>query len=177
MKVKEILEGYSFEGICELAVEKLGEKFLIDNIDVLWIHHMVNRKLTENNNNSIVKRLMNNGYDSNQSIQMVQRYRKVESDLFEYTQKIHQKLNHANRILNPVVSFQQVEDLHLGIVEESNGRYSVLDISTGKQNKVASFDNGINWGNTNFSINQMNWIKENYHGLKIPQKGIVHEVR
>lgn len=177
MKVNDILEGYSFEGICELTIEKLGEKFLMDNIDVLWIHHMVNRKLTENNNNSIIKRLMGSGYDSNESIQMVQRYRKVENDLFEYTQKIHQKLNHANRILNPVVCFQQVEDLHLGIVKESNGGYSVLDISTGKQNKVASFGNGINWGSTNFSINQMNWIKENYHGLKKPQKGIVNEIR
>lgn len=177
MRVNEILEGYSFEGICELAIEKLGEKFLIDNIDVLWIHHMVNRKLTENSNDSIIRRLMNSGYDSNQSIQMVQRYRKVEDELFEYTTKIHQRLNHADRLLNPVVRFEQVEDLHLGIVKESNGGYSVLDISTGKQKRVASFGNGINWGNSNFSVNQMNWIKENYHILKNPMKGVLYENR
>ena len=172
MKTNEVMEWFSFEGICELAYEKFGEKFLMDNSDVLWIHHLVNRNITNNNDNSIVKRLMESGYDSNQSIRMVKRYRKVESDLFEYTNKVHQKLNHANRLLNPVVRFQQIEDLHLGIVKESNG-YSVLDISTGKQRKVASFGQGINWMNTNFSVNQMNWIKENYHGLKNPQKGVI----
>ena len=176
MKTNDILENYSFEGICEGAVNKLGEKFLIDNIDVLWIHHMINRKLTENNNNSIIKRLMNNGYDSNESIQMVRRYRKVEDDLFDYTTKVHQKLNHANRILNPQVRFQQIEDLHLGVVKESNG-YSVLDISTGKQRKVVSFGNGINWGNSNLSVGQMKWIQEQYHQLKSPQKGILNEIR
>jgi len=158
-KINETLEWFNYDGLLDVSMKKFGVKFTIDNSDVLLIWHMTQRNVVNNSDNEIVKFLMDNGYDSNESIQMVRRFRKVERDLGDYSFKTRARLDRANQLLNPSVKFEQIDDRHLGVVRENDG-YKILDISTGSEVLVARIKEGINWLNTNLTHNQRRWIVE-----------------
>lgn len=170
--IKEEIEWVNFEGFIELSFEKFGIHWTISNSDVLLIYFMIQRKVIPNNTDRIVEFLMKNGYDSNQSITMVKRFRKVERELENFSLKTQTKLDRANQFLNPSIPFQQLENLHLGIVKENTG-YKVVDISTGNEKLIARIKNGINWIDSNLSTNQMKWIMENSKYLDKNTKGII----
>lgn len=169
-ELKETMEWINFEGLLGLSLDQQGVKYTIENSDVLLLWHMTQRGVVKNNQSDLVKYLMMNGYDSVQSLEMVKRFKKIEKDLGNYSWKTQARLNNANTILNPTIRFEQVDDRHLGVVKEGKG-YKILDISMGTQNVVARIESGINWMNTNFTPNQMMWIKEVGRGLKNPNSG------
>jgi len=168
--IKETMEWINFEGLLDLSLEQQGIRYTIENSDVLLLWHMTQRKVVRNNHDDLVRFLMKSGYDSIKSLEMVIRFKVVEKDLGNYNWRTQSRLDNANSILNPSIQFEQVDDRHLGVIKNQNS-YDVVDISTGKQIKVANFREGINWLVSNYTPKQMMWIKEAGKILKSPNQG------
>jgi hypothetical protein len=168
----EVMEWMNFEGLLELSIEQQGMKYTIENSDVLLLWHMTQRGVVKNNHDDLIRFLMGNGYDSVKSLEMVKRFKIVEKDLGNYSLRTQVKLDTANKFLNPVVRFEQIDDRHLGVVKDTNG-YEVMDISTGNQVIIARIQEGINWMNQNLTPKQMMWIKEVGKTLKQSKKETV----
>src|SRR6056300_340351 len=165
----EVMEWMNFEGLLELSIEQQGMKYTIENSDVLLLWYMTQRGVVKNNHDDLIRFLMRNGYDSVKSLEMVKRFKIVEKDLGNYSLRTQVKLDTANKFLNPVVRFEQIDDRHLGVVKDTNG-YEVMDISTGNQVIIARIQEGINWMNQNLTPKQMMWIKEVGKTLKQSKK-------
>lgn len=168
----EIMEWMNFEGLLELSIEQQGMKYTIENSDVLLLWHMTQRGIVRNNHDDLIKFLLRSGYDSVKSLEMVKRFKIVEKDLGNYSFKTQSKLDRANKLLNPSVRFEQIEDRHLGVLKDERG-YEVVDISTGSQVIIARIQEGINWMNQNLTPKQMMWIKEVGKTLKSPNNGTI----
>jgi hypothetical protein len=168
----ENMEWRNFEGLIELSIEKQGVKYTVENSDVLLLWHMTQRKVVKNNQDDLIKFLMKSGYDSVKSLEMVKRFKIVEKDLGDYSFKTQSRLDNANKLLNPTVQFEQVEDRHLGVLKDENG-YEVVDISTGNKVIIARIQEGINWMNENLTPKQMMWIKTVGRTLKSPIKNTI----
>jgi len=168
--IKETMEWINFEGLLDLSLEQQGIRYTIENSDVLLLWHMTQRRVVRNNHDDLVRFLMKSGYDSIKSLEMVKRFKVVEKDLGNYTWRTQSRLDNANSILNPSIQFEQVDDRHLGVIKNQNS-YDVVDISTGKQIKVANIREGINWLVSNYTPKQMMWIKEAVKILKSPNQG------
>ena len=168
--IKETMEWINFEGLLDLSLEQQGIRYTIENSDVLLLWHMTQRKVVRNNHDDLVRFLMKSGYDSIKSLEMVKRFKVVEKDLGNYNWRTQSRLDNANSILNPSIQFEQVDDRHLGVIKNQNS-YDVVDISTGKQIKVANIREGINWLVSNYTPKQMMWIKEAGKTLKSPNQG------
>ena len=168
--IKETMEWINFEGLLDLSLEQQGIRYTIENSDVLLLWHMTQRRVVRNNHDDLVRFLMKSGYDSIKSLEMVKRFKMVEKDLGHYNFRTQSRLDNTNSILNPSIHFEQVDDKHLGVIRNKDS-FDVLDISTGKQIKVAVIKEGINWLSPNFTPKQMMWIKNSFNTLKSPNQG------
>tara|TARA_R110000868_G_scaffold175781_2_gene413002 strand:- start:4863 stop:5393 length:531 start_codon:yes stop_codon:yes gene_type:complete len=175
--MKEIFESFNYQGLLEILEEKNGKKFVMKNADLFYLWYCVQRKMVKENREMMIKYLSeNNILDDNRSIlETVDRYFKVKNILPELNEPQQRRLDKGNQLLNPVVPFQKIGNRMLGIIDSNNESYSVVDISEGRENKVAILfkKGGISWRNDNLHPFEMKWILEhNKMDLK-NKKGIL----
>ena len=118
--------------------------------------------------------LMKEGHSSTDTLSMIKRYNKVKGDLFEYSWKTQSMMDRMNEYGNTktITSWEQVDNLHMGIVEEGKG-WKVVDISQGTEKLLARINEGVYWIDTNLNTNQMNYITKTARMLKQTSGGIL----
>jgi hypothetical protein len=166
------VEGFSFDGILKLAEQKWGEKYTMSIMDILYLHHLRERKICGNSEDDMKSYLMKEGYDSNETLRMVNRYNKVRDDLFQYnfrTQAIFDRIQSYGDSKSRV-SWETIDGRVIGLVKENEG-YKVVDVSDGKERLLARLNEGVNWVDTNLTTNQMSYIVKNHNLLKQPYRG------
>ena len=172
-KMNEI-EGFSFEGIIQLSENKWGKKTTLEICDVLYLHHLRMRKIVGEGEEDMKRYLMREGYSSNTTLSMIKRYNLVKNDLFEYTWKTQSMMDRMQEYGNTktITSWEQVDNLHMGIVEEGKG-WKVVDISQGTEKLLARINEGVYWIDTHLNPNQMNYITKSAKMLKQTPRGIL----
>tara|TARA_B110000114_G_scaffold168971_1_gene192536 strand:+ start:1016 stop:1549 length:534 start_codon:yes stop_codon:yes gene_type:complete len=174
--MNNIIENFNYEGVLQILEEKYGNKFMIENMDLFYLWYCVKRKLVNENRDDMIKYLKNNNImvDTRQIMSTVSRYFKFREYLPHVSQKASTMLDRGNQYLNPVVPFEKVGNRMLGIVDDNNNQSkSVVDISEGRENKVAviSDSGGISWRNDNLHPSEMRWIVD-YVKNKNTNKGV-----
>ena len=161
------IEGFTFTGIVELCEKKWGKKYTMGIMDVLYLHHLKSRGICGNGEGDMKSYLMKEGYDSNETLSMVKRYNLVNKDLYEYSWKTQSMMDRMQEYGNTktITSWEQVDNLHMGIVEEGKG-WKVVDISQGTEKLLARINEGVYWIDTNLNPNQMNYITKTAKMLK-----------
>jgi len=160
------IETFTFQGLLELCEEKIGKKNTMELSPILYLHHLTQRNICGKSDEEMKKYLMNEGYSSVETMDLVKRYKIYKRDLFDYTWKQQSIMDRTSMYLDPLVRFRQVEDRHLGVIEE-NGRKKVIDISTPSESKeVCDITEGIVWKETNLSYTQLQTIKEWWKNIK-----------
>jgi len=165
-KMNEI-EGFTFEGILQLSEKKWGDKYTMGITDILYLHHLRERKICGSSEDDMKRYLMKDGYNSIDTLNMIKRYNKVKNELFDYnwrTQSIMDRIQSYGNT-KTITSWEQVDNLHMGIVEEGKG-WKVVDISQGTEKLLARIDEGVYWIDTNLNPNQMNYITKTAKMLK-----------
>tara|TARA_B110000263_G_scaffold227554_1_gene219998 strand:- start:21 stop:545 length:525 start_codon:yes stop_codon:yes gene_type:complete len=167
------VEGLTFDGILKLSESKFGTKYTMQVMDVLYLHHLKSRGICGNSEDEMKSYLMKEGHDSRDTLKMIKRYSKVQDDLFEYTHRVNSIMDRVNSYgdSKSITSWEQVENLHMGIIKEDKG-YRVVDISQGKEKLLARIDKGVYWISQNLSTNQMKYITNEAKMLK-QQGGII----
>ena len=134
------------------------------------------RKHINENREDMIKYLKENNImdDTRRILSTVSRYYKFREYLPHISNKAHSKLDRGNQYLNPLVPFQKIGNKMLGIIDDNNNESkSVIDISEGREDKVAVIFNkgGISWRNDNLHSGEMRWIVD-YVQNKKQNKGI-----
>ena len=174
-RMEEVIETFNYEGLLELLEAQYGKKFMLKTADLLYLWYCVQRKHVRENRNDMIKFLDKNNIleDKRHILSTIDRYFSWRNHLPDLKESIHKRLDRANQYLNPIVPFQQIGNRMLGIVDDMNKEsYSVVDISEGRENKVAVIfkKGGISWRNDNLHPFQMKWIVEQN---KITKKGVL----
>ena len=168
------VEGLTFDGILKLSESKFGTKYTMQIMDVLYLHHLKSRGICGDSEDEMKSYLMKEGHDSRDTLKMIKRYTKVQDDLFEYTHRVQSIMDRVNSYgdSKSITSWEQVENLHMGIIKEDKG-YRVVDISQGKEKLLARIDEGVYWIAQNLSTNQMNYITKEARMLKQTRGAII----
>ena len=172
-KLNEV-ETFTLEGIIKLSESKWGVKYTMAIVDILYLHHLVSRKIVNENENSMKNYLLKEGYESMKVLSMIKRYNKVKDDLFEYdwrTQSILDRIQSYGDTKS-ITSWETIDGKVIGLVREDKG-YKVVDVSNGTEIIVARINEGVNWIDTELTNNQMNYIIKNARLLKEPKQGIL----
>jgi len=172
-KLNEV-ESFTLEGIIKLSESKWGVKYTMGIVDILYLHHLVSRKIVNENQNDMKNYLLKEGYDSMKVLSMIKRYNKVKDDLFQYdwrTQSIMDRVKSYGDAKS-VSSWETIDGMVIGLVKEHKG-YKVCDISNGEEKILARINEGVNWIDTELTNNQMNYIIKNARLLKEPKQGIL----
>ncbi|MDB4049663.1 hypothetical protein N9454_00065 [Flavobacteriaceae bacterium] len=167
-------EAFTLEGVIKLSESKWGVKYTMGIVDILYLHHLVSRKIVNENENSMKNYLLKEGYDSMMVLSMIKRYNKVKDDLFEYdwrTQSIMDRIQSYGDAKS-ITSWETIDGMVIGLVRENVG-YKVVDISDGTEKIVATIQEGVNWKQSTLTNNQMNFITKNARLLKEPLGGII----
>jgi hypothetical protein len=166
-RVMNEIEGLTFEGILKLAEHKWGEKYTMGITDILYLHHLRERKICGSSEDDMKRYLMKDGHSSIDTLQMIKRYNKVKNELFDYNWKTQSIMDRMQEYGNTktITSWEQVDNLHMGIVEEGKG-WKVVDISQGTEKLLARIDEGVYWIDTHLNPNQMNYITKTAKMLK-----------
>ena len=171
-KLNEV-ETFTLEGIIKLSESKWGVKYTMAIVDILYLHHLISRKIVNENENSMKNYLLKEGYDSMKVLSMIKRYNKVKDDLFQYdwrTQSILDRIQSYGDAKS-ITSWETIDGMVIGLVRENIG-YKVVDISDGTEKIVATIKEGVNWKQSTLTNKQMNFITKNAVLLKQP-KGII----
>jgi|TARA_B110000090_G_scaffold54535_1_gene62295 hypothetical protein len=171
-KLNEV-ETFTLEGIIKLSESKWGVKYTMAIVDILYLHHLISRKIVNENENSMKNYLLKEGYDSMKVLSMIKRYNKVKDDLFEYdwrTQSIMDRIQSYGDAKS-ITSWETIDGMVIGLVRENVG-YKVVDISDGTEKIVATIQEGVNWKQSTLTNNQMNFITKNARLLK-QTRGII----
>ena len=83
-RVMNEIEGLTFEGILKLSEQKWGEKYTMGITDILYLHHLRERKICGSSEDDMKRYLMKDGHSSIDTLQMIKRYNKVKNELFDY---------------------------------------------------------------------------------------------
>ena len=168
------VEGLTFDGIIKIAEQKWGKRFTMSVIDTLYLHHLKSRNICGNSENDMKDYLMREGYDSNETLSMIKRYRKVKDDLFQYDYRVNAIFDRIQNYSDAksITSWELVDGKMIGLVKENKG-YKVVDISDGKERLLAKINEGVFWIETNLTTNQMSYITKNAILLKEPKGGII----
>jgi len=172
-KLNEV-EAFTLEGIIKLSESKWGVKYTMGIVDILYLHHLISRKIVNENENDMKQYLLKEGYESIKVLNMVKRYNKVKDDLFQYdwrTQSIMDRVNSYGDSKSRA-SWETIDGKVIGLVKETKG-YKVVDVSNGTEIIVARINEGVNWIDTELTNNQMNYIIKNARLLKEPKQGIL----
>ena len=172
-KLNEV-ETFTLEGIIKLSESKWGVKYTMAIVDILYLHHLVSRKIVNENENSMKNYLLKEGYESMKVLSMIKRYNKVKDDLFQYdwrTQSILDRIQSYGDTKS-ITSWETIDGKVIGLVREDKG-YKVVDVSNGTEIIVARINEGVNWIDTELTNNQMNYIIKNARLLKEPKQGIL----
>ena len=164
-------EAFTLEGVIKLSESKWGVKYTMGIVDILYLHHLVSRKIV--NENSMKNYLLKEGYESMKVLSMIKRYNKVKDDLFEYdwrTQSIMDRIQSYGDAKS-ITSWETIDGMVIGLVRENVG-YKVVDISDGTEKIVATIQEGVNWKQSTLTNNQMNFITKNARLLK-QTRGII----
>ena len=167
-------EAFTLEGVIKLSESKWGVKYTMGIVDILYLHHLVSRKIVNENENSMKNYLLKEGYDSMKVLSMIKRYNKVKDDLFQYdwrTQSILDRIQSYGDTKS-ITSWETIDGKVIGLVREDKG-YKVVDVSNGTEIIVARINEGVNWIDTELTNNQMNYIIKNARLLKEPKQGIL----
>jgi UDP-N-acetylenolpyruvoylglucosamine reductase len=171
-KLNEV-ETFTLEGIIKLSESKWGVKYTMGIVDILYLHHLISRKIVNENENSMKNYLLKEGYESMMVLSMIKRYNKVKDDLFQYdwrTQSILDRIQSYGDAKS-ITSWETIDGMVIGLVRENIG-YKVVDISDGTEKIVATIKEGVNWKQSTLTNKQMNFITKNAVLLKQP-KGII----
>ena len=171
-KMNEV-ETFNLEGIIKLSESKWGVKYTMGIVDILYLHHLISRKIVNENENSMKNYLLKEGYESMKVLSMIKRYNKVKDDLFQYdwrTQSIMDRIQSYGDAKS-ITSWETIDGMVIGLVRENIG-YKVVDISDGTEKIVATIKEGVNWKQSTLTNKQMNFITKNAVLLKQP-KGII----
>jgi hypothetical protein len=168
------IEGFTFDGIIKLSEQKWGKKYTMSITDILYIHHLQSRGICGKSEDDMKSYLMKEGHSSTETLSMIKRYNKVKGDLFEYSWKTQSMMDRMNEYGNTktITSWEQVDNLHMGMVEEGKG-WKVVDISQGTEKLLARINEGVYWIDTNLNTNQMNYITKTARMLKQTSGGIL----
>jgi hypothetical protein len=174
--MNNIMENFNFEGVLQILEEKYGNKFMIENMDLFYLWYCTKRKHINENREDMIKYLKENNImdDTRRILSTVSRYFKFREHLPYISHKAHSRLNRGNQYLNPVVPFQKVGNRMLGIIDDNNNESkSVIDISEGREDKVAVIQNqgGVSWRNDNLHPSEMRWVVD-YVKNKNKNKGV-----
>ena len=143
-KLNEV-ETFTLEGIIKLSESKWGVKYTMAIVDILYLHHLISRKIVNENENSMKNYLLKEGYDSMKVLSMIKRYNKVKDDLFEYdwrTQSIMDRIQSYGDAKS-ITSWETIDGMVIGLVRENVG-YKVVDISDGTEKVLATIHNHLN---------------------------------
>lgn len=158
----QIIETFNYEGVLELLEEKYGTKFMLDNADLFYLWYCIERKIIKENRDDMIKYLKENHImDTRMIMSTVSRYYQFKEHLPHMNWKQQSRLDRGNQYLNPVVPFQKVGRRMLGIIDDNNNEsLSVVDISEGRENKVAVIfkTGGVSWRNDNLHPSEMRWV-------------------
>ena len=166
-------EAFTLEGVIKLSESKWGVKYTMGIVDILYLHHLISRKIVNENENSMKNYLLKEGYESMMVLSMIKRYNKVKDDLFQYdwrTQSILDRIQSYGDAKS-ITSWETIDGMVIGLVRENIG-YKVVDISDGTEKIVATIKEGVNWKQSTLTNKQMNFITKNAVLLKQP-KGII----
>ena len=166
-------EAFTLEGVIKLSESKWGVKYTMGIVDILYLHHLISRKIVNENENSMKNYLLKEGYESMMVLSMIKRYNKVKDDLFQYdwrTQSIMDRIQSYGDAKS-ITSWETIDGMVIGLVRENVG-YKVVDISDGTEKIVATIQEGVNWKQSTLTNNQMNFITKNARLLK-QTRGII----
>ncbi|MDA9887261.1 hypothetical protein N9D55_07490 [Flavobacteriaceae bacterium] len=166
-RVMNEIEALTFEGVLKLSELKWGKKYTMGITDILYLHHLQERKICGNSEDDMKSYLLRDGHSSNETLALLKRYKKVKNDLFEYsfrTQSIMDRMQEYGNT-KTITYWEQVGNLHMGIIQEDKG-WKVVDISQGKEKLLARINEGVHWLDTHLSPNQMNYITKTARMLK-----------
>lgn len=160
---KEVIETFHYEGVLEILEEKYGKKFMIENADLFYLWYCVKRKHIRENREDMIKYLKDKNIidDTRRILSTVSRYYRFREVLPEMSGMSQHILNRGNQYLSPIVPFEKVGNRMLGIIDDMNKEsYSVVDISEGRENKVAVIfkKGGVSWRNDNLHPSEMRWV-------------------
>ena len=171
-RVMNEIEGLTFEGILKLSEQKWGEKYTMGITDILYLHHLRERKICGSSEDDMKRYLMKDGHSSIDTLQMIKRYNKVKNELFDYNwraQSIMDRIQSYGDVKSRS-SWETIDGKVIGLVKE-NKNYKVVDISDGKERLLARINEGVYWVDTNLTNNQMSYITKNARLLKQPYVG------
>ena len=98
----------------------------------------------------------------------------MKNDLFEYsfrTQSIMDRMQEYGNT-RTITSWEQVGNLHMGIIQEEKG-WKVVDISQGKEKLLVRINEGVHWLDTHLTPNQLNYITKTARMLKQTSVGTI----
>jgi len=161
--MNNIMENFNYQGVLEILEDKYGKKFMIENMDLFYLWYCVKRKHINENRDDMIKYLKNNHImeDTRRILSTVSRYYKFREYLPNISKKAGSRLDRGNQYLNPIVPFEKVGNRMLGIIDDNNNESkSVIDISEGREDKVAVIFNkgGVSWRNDNLHPSEMRWV-------------------
>jgi hypothetical protein len=168
------IEALTFEGVLKLSELKWGKKYTMGITDILYLHHLQERKICGNSEDDMKSYLLRDGHSSNETLALLKRYKKVKNDLFEYsfrTQSIMDRMQEYGNT-KTITSWEQVGNLHMGIIQEDKG-WKVVDISQGKEKLLARINEGVHWLDTHLTPNQMQYITKTARMLKQTSVGTI----
>ncbi|MDA7710525.1 hypothetical protein N8873_00505 [Flavobacteriaceae bacterium] len=171
---KEVIETFHYEGVLEILEEKYGKKFMIENADLFYLWYCVKRKHIRENREDMIKYLKDKNIidDTRRILSTVSRYYRFREVLPEMSGMAQHRLNRGNQYLSPIIPFEKVGNRMLGIIDDMNKEsYSVVDISEGRENKVAVIfkKGGVSWRNDNLHPSEMRWVVDK---VKKQRKGV-----
>ena len=171
---KETIETFHYEGVLEILEEKYGKKFMIENADLFYLWYCVKRKHITENREAMIKYLKDKNImdDTRRILSTVSRYYRFREVLPEMNDNTQRRLDRGNQYLSPIVPFEKVGTRMLGIVDDMNKEsLSVIDISEGRENKVAVIfkKGGVSWRNDNLHPSEMRWVVDK---VKNQRKGV-----
>jgi hypothetical protein len=174
---EEIFENFNLQGLFELSEEKFGKKVTLKNSGLLYIWYIVERNHVRPDKQSIVDYLLENRvFDNTRDVtENTNRYLELRSQLPRLTWNQNRRLDKGKQYLDPVVPFEKVGSRMLGIINNDNQGYSVVDISEGRENIVGVIHKkgGINWRNNDLDGIHMKWVLEKNNELK----GTIKEIK
>lgn len=176
-KMEEIIETFNYQGVLELLEEKYGRKFMIENADLFYLWYCVKRKHIKENREDMIRYLRENNImdDTRRIMSTVSRYYRFREHLPEINNRAKTRLDRGNQYLNPIIPFEAVGSMMLGIIDDRNNEsFSVVDISEGRENKVAVIfkKGGVSWRNDNLHPSQMRWIVDKVKNQIKKRKGV-----
>ena len=163
-ETNQIMENINYQALMNLLEEQHGKGFVLKNSDMFYLWYCVQRNQVSENKNQMIKFLNENNIltEKRHITSTVKRYFKFRNILPDMKDSTKEKLDRADEYFNPIVRFERVDNMFLGILRNENN-YSVVDISNGTEEVVAMILNEgyVSLRNDSLTTKQIEGIKKN----------------